>query len=78
MSDKVLIFFEDYHNDGLDQVVEATEEEWNALIAPAVKGRLPIDSATVEEKLLEKLMKRPAIDLKMSELEKIERVVPMV
>lgn len=39
------IYFEDYHRDGMDKVVEATEDEWEALIAPAVAGKHPIDGS---------------------------------
>lgn len=75
---KVLIYFEDYHHDGLDKVVEATEEEWEALIAPAIKNRHPIDSATIDSDLQEKLYERKGKDLKLSEIKKIDRVIPMV
>lgn len=78
MTNKVYIFFEDYHNDGLDKVVEATEDEWQRLIAPAIMNKHPIDGATVDDDMLAELLNRPGVDLKLSEVRQIERVVPMV
>lgn len=78
-AEKVLIFFEDYHHDGGDKVVEATEAEWQSLIAPAMaEAARPIDAATVDEVVFDKLYGRKDLDLKKSEIEKITRVVPLV
>jgi len=74
----MLIFFEDYHHDGDDRVVEATQEEWDRLIAPAIRFRYPIDAGTVDEDLFQELYSRPAIDLKLSEVNAIEHVIPLV
>ena len=78
VSDKILIYFEDYHNAGMDKVVEATEQEWGQLIAPTVPRNLPIDGATVDSEMFDQLYDRPAIDVKLSELQEIEYVVPIV
>lgn len=75
--DKVRIFFEDYHHDGCDKVVEATMDEWDRMIAPAVTRNFPIDAGTIDEELFEELYGREAVDVTLSELKKIERVVPM-
>jgi hypothetical protein len=74
----VLIYFKDEHDDGMDKVVKATVDEWEALIKPAVEHNCPIDGSTVEEDLMDELMGRPGLDLKMSEVQKIERVIPLV
>lgn len=76
--DKILIFLKDEHDDGLDKVVKATQEEWEALIKPAVDDNCPIDGSTVDEDLLNELMDRPGVDVRLSELQQIERVVPLV
>ena len=78
MSDKILIYFEDYHDDGMDKVIEATEQEWEQLIVPTVQRNLPIDGSTVDRKIFRQLYNRPAIDVKLSELQEIEYVVPIV
>lgn len=75
---KVLIYLKDEHDDGLDKVVKATTKEWEALIKPAVEGNHPIDGSTVDEELLDEMMGRAGLDLRLSEVEKIERVVPLV
>ena len=72
------IFFEDYHHDGMDKVVEATEAEWETLVAPAVAGKHPIDASTVDTALFNKLYERPGLDLKLSDIQEIEHVVPLV
>ena len=62
----------------MGKVVEITEEEWGVLVAPAVAGKLPIDSSTVDSTLFDQLYQRPSIDLKMSEVQGIKCVVPLV
>jgi hypothetical protein len=74
----VLIYLKDEHGDGLDKVVKATPEEWEALVKPAVEDNCPIDGSTVDEDLLDEMMERPGVDLKRSEVQKIERVIPLV
>lgn len=76
--EKVYVFFKDYHEDGGDKVVEATEEEWQALIAPAVAHGYPIDGGTVDSEMFGKLYDRPDVPVKLSEVAKTERVVPLV
>jgi hypothetical protein len=75
---KTYIFFDDCHHDGGDRVVEATEEEWDALIAPAIAGGYPIDASTVDTDLFEHFYDREDVDLKKSEIDKIEWIVPLV
>jgi hypothetical protein len=72
------IYFRDYHHDGDDQVVECTADEWDRLIAPTKEEGLPIDCATVDEKLLDELLARDPVDLTLSQIDKIEWVVPLV
>lgn len=78
MSDKIKIYFEDYHCDGMGKVVEATMEEWEQLIVPTVQSNCPIDGATVDSEIFDQLYDRPSIDVKLSELQEIEYVVPIV
>lgn len=75
---QMYIYFEDYHRDGMGKVVEATEQEWQSLIATAVANRYPIDSCTVDANIFNELYERPNVDLKMSEVKIIEAVVPLV
>ena len=77
----MLIYFEDYHHSGCSKVVEATEEEWEALIAPCFSNGkcLPIDGSTVDPDMRDELYgNRKEKDISMSELKKIEHIVPMV
>ena len=72
------IFFEDYHHDRGDKVVECTKAEWEQLIAPAVKKKYPIDSATVDSDLFDELFRRKRVDLLLSKVNRIKQVIPLV
>lgn len=74
----ILIFFSDYHYDGGSKVVQATLQEWNDLIKPARDHCWSIDCSTVDQSLFDQIYDRPSIDLKLSEVEAIEYVVPLV
>ena len=73
--DKVLIHFNDYQNDGMSKVIEATKAEWDALIAPAVANNHPIDSATVDPDMFDQLYDRKHIK---TDIDLIKHVVPLV
>jgi hypothetical protein len=46
-------------DESIDVRVMCTQLEWEALIAPAVLNKWPIDGATVDSDMLDKLMSRP-------------------
>jgi hypothetical protein len=78
MSDTVLVHFEDYHHDGMDKVIEATEDEWQKLILPSIVNDCPIDASTVDNSLFNELFNRPEVHLNLREVRGLERVVPLV
>lgn len=73
---KIVIFFQDYHHDGGDKVVEATLNEWERMIEPATKNGFPIDAGTIDEDLFEELYSRDAVVLPRDFC--IDRIVPLV
>jgi len=47
-----------FHGEDLDHICTATEEEWEELIRPAMQKGQPIDGATIDPTLRDKLLEQ--------------------
>jgi hypothetical protein len=56
-------------DEGLEKVVQITQEEWDLLIAPALADGHPVDGSTVDSALCDKLYGRRAVRGKMWDFE---------
>ena len=55
------MFIRFFERGEFERVIEATYEEWEALIAPALARGVTIDSATVDPALRDALLSRPEV-----------------
>lgn len=76
-SPRIKIYLEDMH-DGNHLVCNSTVEYWEKLIAPAVKGKHPIDGGTVDTVYLDPLFENGAHKSVRSIPDDAKYVIPLV